>query len=75
MLIGVLALNLGNYVFHLIAARSLGTALYGDLATLIAISGLIALPLGGVQVWVARYVAHTRPSATSLPLTGSCAAP
>ena len=58
VLIGVLALNLGNYVFHLVAARSLGTALYGDLATLIAISGLIALPLGGVQVWVARYVAH-----------------
>ena len=58
VLIGVLALNLGNYVFHLVAARSLGPELYGDLATLIAISGLIALPLGGVQVWVARYVAH-----------------
>ncbi len=58
VLVGVLSLNLGNYVFHLIAARSLGPALYGDLATLIAISGLIALPLGGVQVWVARYVAH-----------------
>ncbi len=58
VLIGVLSLNLGNYVFHTIAARSLGTALYGDLATLIAISGLIALPLGGVQLWVARYVAH-----------------
>ncbi len=58
VLVGVLALNLGNYVFHLIAARSLGPARYGDLATLIAISGLIALPLGGVQVWVARYVAQ-----------------
>jgi O-antigen/teichoic acid export membrane protein len=58
VLVGVLALNLGNYVFHLIAARSLGPARYGDLATLIAISGLIALPLGGVQIWVARYVAR-----------------
>lgn len=58
VLVGVLALNLGNYIFHLIAARSLGPELYGDLATLIAIAGLIALPLGGVQVWVARYVAH-----------------
>ena len=58
VLVGVLAVNLGNYVFHLIAARSLGPARYGDLATLIAISGLIALPLGGVQVWVARYVAQ-----------------
>ena len=26
VLVGVLALNLGNYVFHLIAARSLGPA-------------------------------------------------
>lgn len=58
VLVGVLALNIGNYVFHLIAARSLGPARYGDLATLIAISGLIALPLGGVQFWAARYVAH-----------------
>jgi O-antigen/teichoic acid export membrane protein len=57
VLVGVLALNLGNYGFHLIAARELGTARYGDLATLIAISGLMALPLGGVQVWVARTVA------------------
>ena len=58
VLVGVVSLNVGNYVFHMIAARSLGPELYGDLATLIAISGLIALPLGGIQVWVARYVAH-----------------
>lgn len=58
MLVGVLTLSLGNYVFHLIAARELGPARYGDLATLTAISGLIALPLGGVQVWAARYIAH-----------------
>lgn len=58
VLVGVMALNLGNYVFHVLSARQLGPELYGDLATLIAISSLIALPLGGVQVWVARYVAH-----------------
>ena len=58
VLVGVMALNIGNYIFHVVAARELGPELYGDLATLIAISGLIALPLGGVQVWVARYVAH-----------------
>lgn len=60
MLVGVAALNAGNYVFHLIAARHLGPARYGDLATLVAISGLISLPLGGVQVWVARSVAEYR---------------
>ena len=72
--VGVLALNLGNYVFHLIAARSLGPALYGDLATLIAISGLIALPLGGIQIWVARYVAHYTAVGDDTPPTGSSAA-
>ena len=58
VLVGVMALNIGNYVFHVVSARTLGPELYGDLATLIAITGLIALPLGAVQVWVARYVAH-----------------
>lgn len=60
VLLGVAALNAGNYVFHLLAARNLGPARYGDLATLIAIAGLISLPLGGVQVWVARFVAEYR---------------
>ncbi len=56
--LGVAALNAGNYLFHLISARRLGPARYGDLATLIAIAGLISLPLGGVQLWVARHVAQ-----------------
>lgn len=58
VLSGVIALNAGNYLFHLIAARRLGPARYGDLATLITLSSLISLPLGGVQIWVARYVAQ-----------------
>jgi O-antigen/teichoic acid export membrane protein len=58
VLSGVIALNAGNYLFHLIAARRLGPAGYGDLATLITLSSLISLPLGGVQIWVARYVAQ-----------------
>ena len=39
VLVGVMALNLGNYVFHVVSARWLGPELYGDLATLIAIAG------------------------------------
>lgn len=57
---GVIALNAGNYLFHLIAARHLGPARYGDLATLITLSSLVSLPLSGVQIWVARYVAQRR---------------
>lgn len=55
---GVAMLNAGNYLFHVIAARHLGPARYGDLATLITIASLISLPLAGVQVWVARHIAQ-----------------
>jgi O-antigen/teichoic acid export membrane protein len=55
---GVVLANVGNYVFQLIAARALGPGPYGDLATLLAIVSLIGLPLGGLQLWVARHVAE-----------------
>ena len=51
-------MNAGNYLFHVIAARELGPARYGDLATLVILAGLISLPLSGVQIWVARQVAE-----------------
>jgi hypothetical protein len=55
--LGIAAANLGNYAFHLISARWLGPTDYGDVASLVALAGLISLPLGGVQVLVARRVA------------------
>ena len=55
--LGIAGANLGNYLFHFISARWLGPASYGDVASLVAVIGLISLPLVGVQVAVARYVA------------------
>lgn len=55
--LGIAAANVGNYAFHLITARTLGPSSYGDVASLVALAGLISLPLGGVQVIVARRVA------------------
>lgn len=55
--IGIAAANVGNYAFHLITARALGPSDYGEVASLIALAGLISLPLGGVQVIVARRIA------------------
>jgi O-antigen/teichoic acid export membrane protein len=49
--------NLGNYVFNLLSARSLGPSSYGDVATLTALTGIVGLPLGGAQIFVARHVA------------------
>jgi O-antigen/teichoic acid export membrane protein len=54
---GIGAANIGNYLFHLLSARALGPGPYGDLATLTAVTALIALPLSGVQVFVARFAA------------------
>ena len=55
--LGIAAGNFGNYVFHFVSARLLGPASYGDVASLVALAGLISLPLVGVQVAVTRYVA------------------
>jgi O-antigen/teichoic acid export membrane protein len=55
--LGIAVANVGNYAFHLISARTLGPSTYGDVASLVALAGLISLPLGGVQVIVARRVA------------------
>lgn len=58
VLVGVIAVNVGNYLFHLLSARELGPASYSDVVSLLALAGLIGLPLGGVQVVVARNVAR-----------------
>jgi O-antigen/teichoic acid export membrane protein len=58
VLVGLVAANGGNAVFHLIAARSLGPSKYSDLVTLVAIVGLLAFPLGGVQFAIAQRTAQ-----------------
>jgi O-antigen/teichoic acid export membrane protein len=55
--IAVGAANVCSYLFHLFAARQLGPSSYGDVATLAGVIGIIILPLGGAQVFVARHVA------------------
>jgi O-antigen/teichoic acid export membrane protein len=57
--LGVGVANVSSYVFHLLSARYLGPASYGDVATLAAVSGIVTLPLAGAQVFVARHVAST----------------
>jgi len=55
--VGIAVLNLSNAAFHLTAARYLGPADYSEVVSLLALSGMIGLPLGALQVLVARYVA------------------
>jgi O-antigen/teichoic acid export membrane protein len=58
VLIGIGALNVGNAAFHLLSARLLGPARYGEVVSLVALQGYVALPFGGVQYTVARFVAE-----------------
>jgi O-antigen/teichoic acid export membrane protein len=58
VLIGIGFLNLGNAAFHLLSARLLGPEQYGAVVALITVQGYIALPFGGVQYAVARFVAE-----------------
>jgi O-antigen/teichoic acid export membrane protein len=58
MFVGIAIVNVGNYVFHLIAARDLGPQDYGDLVALLTLSSLVSLPLAALQVVVGRYVAR-----------------
>jgi O-antigen/teichoic acid export membrane protein len=58
VLVGIGALNVGNAVFHLLSARLLGPSQYGEVVSLVAAQGLIALPFGGIQYAVARFVAE-----------------
>ena len=55
--VGIGAQSFFSYLFHLVSARSLGPASYSDVATLTAILGVVTLPLGGAQLFVARHVA------------------
>lgn len=58
--VGLAGGTLGNYLFHLVSGRILGPADYGDLASLLVLAGLVALPFTGAQFAVAQYTARFR---------------
>jgi O-antigen/teichoic acid export membrane protein len=55
--LATLVLNGSGYVYGLACIRFLGPTGYGDVAALIALAALLALPLGSVQFLLAREVA------------------
>lgn len=58
--VGVAIANLGNGLYHLIAGRALGPTRYGELASLLAVIGLVAYPLAALQLTVGRDVSRFR---------------
>jgi O-antigen/teichoic acid export membrane protein len=55
--LATMVLNVTGYLYNLICIRFLGPGGYGDVAALIALTALLVLPLGSVQVLLAREVA------------------
>jgi O-antigen/teichoic acid export membrane protein len=53
-----LVLSGSGYMFNLACIRYLGASNYGDVAALMALAALVALPLGSIQNLIAREVAH-----------------
>jgi O-antigen/teichoic acid export membrane protein len=60
MLIGMNFYNFGQFVYHFIAGRMLGTSSYGDLATLITILGFFAIVQNAVGLTIVKYIASIK---------------
>jgi O-antigen/teichoic acid export membrane protein len=67
LVIATLVLNGAGYLYNIACIRYLGPGRYGDIAAMVAMAALVALPLGSLQSLLAREVA-------SLETRGSFAA-
>ena len=61
MLVGLILWNAGNYVFFLLAGRWLGPDDYGVVAALLAMTLIVLVPSGALQVAFSRRVAELGP--------------
>ncbi|MHB1711680.1 MAG: glycosyltransferase, partial [Acidimicrobiales bacterium] len=66
--IASVAVNLSNFVFHLVLSRLLGPAGYGALGALLNVTAVIGVPLAAVSVTVAQSVARRPDPADTPPL-------
>jgi O-antigen/teichoic acid export membrane protein len=53
-----IVMNVASYLFNVACIRYLGSRVYGDIAAVLALTALVALPLGSVQFLLAREVAQ-----------------
>jgi O-antigen/teichoic acid export membrane protein len=56
--VSTLFLNVGSFIFHAIASRSLGVATYGQLYALISACTIVMLPVGLASPVIARFAAE-----------------
>jgi O-antigen/teichoic acid export membrane protein len=58
LVLAALVLNAGGYAYNVFCIRYLGSRGYGDVAALLALTAMLALPLGSIQIVIAREVAQ-----------------
>lgn len=63
--LATLVLNGAAYLFNVACIRYLGSAKYGDIAALMALTALVTLPLGSIQSVLAREVADLQARASA----------
>jgi O-antigen/teichoic acid export membrane protein len=56
--VATIAMNVAAYAYNVACIRYLGPSHYGDVAAILALVALVALPLGSLQVLLAREVAQ-----------------
>jgi O-antigen/teichoic acid export membrane protein len=56
--VATIVMNGAGYLYNVACIRYLGSSVYGDVAAILALSALVALPLGSVQIVLAREVAQ-----------------
>ena len=61
--VSTLVLNGSGYLYNIACIRYLGSRVYGDVAAMLALFALVTLPLGSVQILLAREVAQLPPGA------------
>lgn len=62
------AVNLSNFVFHVVLSRLLGPSGYGALGALLNVTAVLAVPLGAISVTVAQSIARRPDPADTPPL-------
>lgn len=60
MVIGTNIFNLSQMIYHFMSGRLLGAALYGDLAALISLVGVIGIIQIGINLTIIKYVASEK---------------
>lgn len=60
MIVGLNTANGLNYLYHLIIGRLLGPSLYGELASLISVIGLLGIIPGAVSLVIVKQISSTK---------------